>query len=437
MSSWRDLQQLQTSQAVKAGLPPGFFRLRYFHGKQMRLADYVDEQRYHSGKMRFHNEKLHGAGILCGLGVSVMTPGEVLLKVARGAAIDDCGREIVVGWDQCVDVDSWFQQQRTVIRDDHSNPCEPDDENRVKICVVLCYRECAGSPEPAPAGGCAPVSGCSCHPGVTICPDSCGDDVQYGRVAEEFELKLMFWDEAKDATRHHLFPTAKQMDNAIADAVGGQDLLKGLATPMRQRCSIGSEQPQLLLACFDAILDDNDASTVVEVRNVDHTCASQVLLSTEAIQYLLAALYAEADVDIGGPAIADISMRKLDTDLYQFALELTAPIEPASLDIDSSFNIRRLTSDGWRLPSSNVLTAEYADTVGGDHQVVGPAIYLTANNSSGFLELDGRYQLFIPASENPIVDECLRSLRPRHFNWRFGLEGSATDLVMAPLGVAT
>src|SRR5687768_3431728 len=137
------------------GLPPGFFRLRYFHGKQMRLADYVDEQRYHASKLRFHNDRLHGAGILCGLRVSLLDEGGVVLRIGRGAALDDCGREIIVGFDQCVDVDAWYRRER------HKQPdakpedaCHPDAENKVRVCVAIRYSECAQAPEPAPPAAC-------------------------------------------------------------------------------------------------------------------------------------------------------------------------------------------------------------------------------------------------------------------------------------------
>ena len=87
-------------------LPGGFVRLRFFYGKRMGVADFVDEQRYHAGKMRFHNQRLHGAGLLCGLAVARMSPTELFLRVGKGAAIDTCGREIVVGHDQCIDLDA-------------------------------------------------------------------------------------------------------------------------------------------------------------------------------------------------------------------------------------------------------------------------------------------------------------------------------------------
>ena len=80
MSKWQDLNRLIKSDGC--GLPAGFFRVRYFHGKAMRLADYVDEQKYHRSKHRFHNDSLHGSGILCGLGVS---------------RLDDVGTELRVG----------------------------------------------------------------------------------------------------------------------------------------------------------------------------------------------------------------------------------------------------------------------------------------------------------------------------------------------------
>ena len=86
MTKWQNLDGYKDRCGTGCGLPAGFFRLRYFHGKQMRLADYVDEQRYHSGKMRFHNEKLHGAGILCGLKIAAMGNEPALLRPGRRTA---------------------------------------------------------------------------------------------------------------------------------------------------------------------------------------------------------------------------------------------------------------------------------------------------------------------------------------------------------------
>ena len=51
-------------------LPVGFVRLRYFFGKRLGVADFADEQQYHAAKQRFHNRRLHGSGVLCGLGLA-------------------------------------------------------------------------------------------------------------------------------------------------------------------------------------------------------------------------------------------------------------------------------------------------------------------------------------------------------------------------------
>ena len=91
MSRWRDLQTQACGETGRCGLPAGFFRLRYFYGKQLRLADYVDEQLYHSGKMRFHNRHLHGAGLMCGL--KVPTHGVVEYKGRALAAMTERERD--------------------------------------------------------------------------------------------------------------------------------------------------------------------------------------------------------------------------------------------------------------------------------------------------------------------------------------------------------
>lgn len=301
------------SSGAGCGLPPGFFRLRYFHGKQMRLADYVDEQRYHASKIRFHNDRLHGAGILCGLKVSLLDEGGVVLRVGRGAALDDCGREIVVGFDQCVDVDAWYRRER------HKQPepqpqdaCHPDDENKVRVCVAIRYSECAQSPEPAPAAACQGASSCDCG-GCSSCQsrtcDPCAEGADFGRVAEEFELRLMFHDEARRLTEHRLFPDEEAIQDAVARSSGGTSLLKELARPIRVRCP-SSQEEWLLLACFDAVIAEGETPKVEEIRDIDYDCAAQVLLSTEVIQYLLGSLYAEVDPGIGGPEVVDVAFQK-------------------------------------------------------------------------------------------------------------------------------
>lgn len=426
--------------AAPCGLPAGFFRVRYFENKQMRLTDYVDEQQYHGGKRRFHNQRLHGAGILCGLRVSALEDRSLVLRVARGAALDDCGREIVVGWDQCVDVGAWFKHQKHLPRDNGHNLCKPDAERRIGVCVLLRHAECSGSPEPAPRSRCRTAasgcscgggSGCSCGGGAATL---CGEKVEYGRVSEEFELRLAFSEEARHLGAHALFPDPAAIDAALAQAHGGVGLLQALAEPVREHCPGGGEG-WLVLACFDLVFDEEDDEQVRELADIDHRCASQVLLSTEVLQHLVAGLAAEVEPGLGGPALRRIHFRHVGEQRYQFVLELTAPVAEASVDVDSSFDLRQLARGGWSHPASNALSTVYKPKRQEPQDLDAPAIYITVDNDCGaFLRPGGRYQLYTPAGADPVVDELLRPLRPRQLMWRFAIErGEGGDLVMKPL----
>ncbi|MBJ3764448.1 hypothetical protein ILP92_17060 [Maribius pontilimi] len=442
MSKWRSLNQLRACEDAACGLPAGFFRLRYFHGKEMRLADYVDEQRYHAGKMRFHNEKLHGAGILCGLKLSVLQPEGTALRVAKGAALDDCGREIVVGFDQCVDVAAWFARQAYEMQGQDDNPCAPDAENRVKLCVLIRYAECVGGPEPAPPAPCPPPDPCACGGGgacgcatPTRAADPCAEGAEFGRVAEEFELRLMFADEARRVSHHELFPDAAEIDAALAGAAPTVGLLSALAPAIRARCP-AADDGWLLLGCFHVRVEANDPARVVAIEDVDHGAAAQVLLSTEVIQYLLGGLIDEVGPGMAGPRVGGIGMRLLPDGRYQIALGLTAQIEPTSLEPEASFQIRAMSATGWQVPAANAMVATYGTAIAGDHHLEGPTIYLAFNNANGFLAEGGRYELFATEEVAPIVDDKLRRLRPRHLSWRFGLttDPGTGALQMQPLG---
>ncbi len=73
-------------------------RNNYFTGKLLVERDFTDEQRYTMGKLRRHNQKLHGWGTVCGLKVK-QHPNPACqsqyVVVEPGTAIDCCGREIL------------------------------------------------------------------------------------------------------------------------------------------------------------------------------------------------------------------------------------------------------------------------------------------------------------------------------------------------------
>ena len=49
---------------------PSDSRVRYFDGQFLGSQDFIDEQRYFLGKLRRHDEYLHGWGTVCGLAVT-------------------------------------------------------------------------------------------------------------------------------------------------------------------------------------------------------------------------------------------------------------------------------------------------------------------------------------------------------------------------------
>lgn len=75
-------------------------RLRYFDGEYLRSYDFTDEQSYHIEMRRLMNLKLHLHGIVFGLEIvqdqDSVPGGPYFFSIARGMAIDQTGREIVV-----------------------------------------------------------------------------------------------------------------------------------------------------------------------------------------------------------------------------------------------------------------------------------------------------------------------------------------------------
>ena len=69
-------------------------RNRYFYGKLLTVRDFEVEQRYHCSKRALLNRLLHGAGVVCGLGVTASD--ESTLVIESGMALDYQGREIVL-----------------------------------------------------------------------------------------------------------------------------------------------------------------------------------------------------------------------------------------------------------------------------------------------------------------------------------------------------
>jgi len=77
-----------------------FERNRYFYGKLLTVRDFETEQRYYMEKDRLINRLIHGVGIAYGLEVEnpqLESDGRLTVELKKGAALDCCGNEIIVG----------------------------------------------------------------------------------------------------------------------------------------------------------------------------------------------------------------------------------------------------------------------------------------------------------------------------------------------------
>lgn len=97
-----------------------FSRNRYYKGKMLTSSDFEAEQVYINHKRRFVNQMVAGSGIVCGM--SVISLDDQSLMIESGMALDDVGREIVIG-------SSLVKKLSTI------SGFEGLESNRVSLCV--------------------------------------------------------------------------------------------------------------------------------------------------------------------------------------------------------------------------------------------------------------------------------------------------------------
>jgi hypothetical protein len=121
-------------------MPKAPRRPRYFSG-QLLTPDVLEaEQSYFLGGRRSDNRRLHGWGVVCGLGVTPSASGGVVIE--PGIAIDGLGREIVVPERR------EMPDPRQPI-DDRGDPCgAPVDSEMTTICLAYAERPEDNHPRP-------------------------------------------------------------------------------------------------------------------------------------------------------------------------------------------------------------------------------------------------------------------------------------------------
>lgn len=367
--------------------PAEFVRLRYFFGQRLGVVDVADEQSYLIGKQRFHNLLGHGAGILCGLRATryvfpqgaAATTKTTLLRVSRGAALDGCGREIVVGWDQCIDVAAWFAQ--------HPSASAAVEDGSLRLWVALRYRECPSDPAPAPRDPCGcDTSGC-----------------EFARVREGFELSLLTDAEAEECDLWN------EPDEPDVPA-----LLSGASCPEPAADSC------LLLASFQAEIDTT-AKKATDITAPDNTIPERhTLLRTSVLQALLLQSVAAGGASelIGtGPRLTTVTFENGGADSGTLAVGVDTHGVPLSRDdpfaapVQLTAHVSRLKDDGTWEPAP-------AFTVAYDP---GPPSRITLEWAAGAGLIDGgRYRVLIDSDRiQPPVDIEMSPLTPpswaRHF----------------------
>lgn len=127
--------------------PP--LRNHWFWGKNIVPRDMIDEQAFFLEKMRLHEQRLHGTGIVCGLRLTQhANPAcrDRLLVLEPGSAVDCCGHDILALEPDVVDLED-FENFRALRKAPDGKP------HTLQLCIA--YRECPTEEVPVLYDECA------------------------------------------------------------------------------------------------------------------------------------------------------------------------------------------------------------------------------------------------------------------------------------------
>src|SRR5262249_22880259 len=145
-----------------------FTRNHYFTGKLLVERDFRQEQAYYVDKLRLHEQRLHGWGVVCGLKVKQHeNPAcrDRYVCIEPGLAIDCCGHDILVTEQDCIDLTK-LDAIKALVKKNDTTP------KTLQVCIR--YKECPTEPIP-------------------VLYDDCGcDDTQCApnRVLESYEVDV-------------------------------------------------------------------------------------------------------------------------------------------------------------------------------------------------------------------------------------------------------
>jgi hypothetical protein len=332
--------------------------------------------------------------------------------VRRGAALDGCGREVLVGGDQCIDVAAWFAKQRgrADLKDWKGGEKHP-------LWVGLRYHECPSDPAPAPR------EPCGCDAG----------GCEFGRVREGFRLALLTEGEQKGACLGTPFPVPDALRAALnalaaedrpAQGTARERLEQSLGGLVAAACPDATCDGWLCLARFEVTLTDkNGTPAVTDISAPDNGIPGRhSLLNTAALQGLAADLAAAAADEglIGpGPTLGGLSFTADTLRLDVHLVSEGTPAAPTPL-ADKTFHaafVKLMRFDAAADPSWQDVTPPTNNI--GYSNTSNPAFTLTF--APGSLK-EGRYRLTLEAPlQTPIVDTKMRPLRPARLARQFRL----------------
>jgi DNA-binding beta-propeller fold protein YncE len=127
--------------------PP--LRNHWFWGKCIVPRDLTDEQSFFLEKLRLHQQRLHGIGIVCGLELKQhpnITCQDRLVLLTPGSAVDCCGHDILVLEQDVIDL-SHFPAVAALVATPDGKP------HTLRFCIR--YRECPTEEVPVLYDECA------------------------------------------------------------------------------------------------------------------------------------------------------------------------------------------------------------------------------------------------------------------------------------------
>ena len=215
-----------------------FERNRYFYGKPMTVSDFEAEQRYLIGKHRYINRLVHGAGVLCGLQVTLPDSFSVerpTVELAEGAALDCCGNLIVVS-----------RSGTAEIKGDY----DPVGLNYLYIK----YNECSKQPVMLAANG-----------------SSCEEVCCYNRIQETFEIVASRTAPGGGEAAPTAGAAASKAVTAGTSVPDAEAVCRGLTEKYYQenlRTCPGCDDPLVFLAVLDPGKSAMDETETAKYRSV-------------------------------------------------------------------------------------------------------------------------------------------------------------------------